>query len=119
LPTGGSHSDRQRYIGGFSKHAAFDATFGAVAWAGACFFPHPAAPWSSPHPAPANSSRCRATRRTPASPDARRSRTCLYRSIPGIAGRPMRRSRFLCHPEADVADINKLHRSVNSPRRTN
>src|SRR4028119_1482695 len=56
----------QRNARRFGQQTSFDAAFGAVAGAGAAFFPHPGVPLSSHHPGPSTQSPVLAFRRSQA-----------------------------------------------------
>src|SRR4030095_4225883 len=64
MPIGARQSQADRDPMGFGQQAAFDTPFGAVGRIGACFFPLPAALWSSLHPYSTSSNRSPSTHQT-------------------------------------------------------
>src|SRR5580698_9888582 len=80
---GAFDGDGQRHAAAIDQRRALDAEFAAIGGVFPGFVPHPAAPWSSPRPCSAISSRCLSGRRTRSrrAPRARRTRP-----IPPIPG---------------------------------
>jgi hypothetical protein len=99
------------------QHRTLDPALAPVRRVGAGFSPRRAAPCPPPRPAPATSNRCRAGRRTPASPCARTPRTPRPGSIPGSADGPRTRSRA-SSPAAHSTDNPCAARRRSRPSRS-
>src|SRR5271155_444027 len=80
---GAFDGDGQRHAAAIDQRRAFDAELAAIGRVFPGFFPHQAAPWSSPHPDSAISSRCLSGHHTRSRPAPRTPRT---RPIPPTLG---------------------------------
>src|SRR5277367_5422257 len=80
---GAFYGDGQRHAAAIDQRRALDAEFAAIGRVFPGFFPHPAAPWSSPRPCSAIPNRCLLGRRTQSGRVPRAPRT---RPIPPSPG---------------------------------
>jgi hypothetical protein len=103
MPMGASNHQRQRQTLPVSEQAALDTPFASVGRVGADFFPHPAGPWSSCHPAPASPSQSFRAPRTPVIRPARSAQTPRRRSIRESAGGPTNANTTPWHPVRPTA----------------
>jgi hypothetical protein len=99
------------------QHASLGPALGSVGWIAAAFFPHPAAPSTSPHPSTATPSRCRRTHRSRIVLGSTPPRTRQPRSIRQIVDAPMSSNRFAYHSARSTGSQYEAQRELRSLHR--